>query len=418
MNFSSDAITMVNRAEARAKADFERIEETELITAERVLGALQQERIQSRHFAPTTGYGYDDIGRDALDRVFAHALQAESALVRPQLINGTHAIFTALAGLTEPGDVILSATGKPYDTLEEAIGIRGDAPQSLKRFGIRFEAVELTEAGKIRQEILREKITGLHPKIVYFQRSRGYAWRPSLHPEHDMAPVFEMVHAVSPDSIIMVDNCYGEFTTESEPLFYGADVMAGSLIKNPGGGLAPTGGYVAGREALIDRIAQRLTVPGIGREAGSYMGDYRLFFQGLFLAPHVVAQSLKGAALFGAMFELMGYDTLPASGAVRSDIIQSVRFRDPAKLIAFCRAVQAASPIESDVVPEPWEMPGYADPVIMAAGTFVQGATTELSADGPVTEPYAAYLQGALTYSHAKLAARLVYDSLAGGRGE
>lgn len=389
---------------------FRRVDAVEMANQQRVLEAFWQERVSARHFSPTTGYGYDDIGRDTLDRVFAHALMAQKALVRPQFVNGTHAIFTALAGLVEPGDRILSITGEPYDTLLEAIGVRGDAPNSLKRLGVAFRSVALTEKGRIDLDAL-EKHAGVPAKIIYAQRSRGYAWREAV-TMAQMKDVFARVKTLFPDAIILVDNCYGEFVEASEPTAQGADIIAGSLIKNPGGGLAPTGGYIAGREDLIDRIAQRMTVPGMGAEVGSYAGDYRLFYQGLFMAPHVTAQCVKGAALFARVFEQMNLLTMPLYDSIRSDIIQAVQFPDAESLVAFCRSIQKAAPVDSFVLPEPWDMPGYEDQVVMAAGAFVQGATTELSADGPIRAPYTAYLQGALTYSHARIAAMLAADEL------
>jgi len=410
MKISDKAREVVWNVERSLGDVFHHIDAVEAVTQQRVLGAFQDHSIAARHFTPTSGYGYDDIGRDTLDLVFAQALQAESALVRPQFVNGTHAIFTALAGLTEPGDHILSITGKPYDTLEEALGIRGNAPQSLARFGVTFEDIPLKN-NQIDIDAVRSKLLTCTPQIVYVQRSRGYAWRPSLHPA-DLAAIFQEVHHLSPASVIVVDNCYGEFTTVSEPTAVGANIIVGSLIKNPGGGIAPTGGYVAGDADLIDRIAQRLTVPGMGREVGSYAGDYRLFYQGLFLAPHVTAQCLKSAILFAGLFEFIGLETLPSVTDRRSDIIQSVRFATADDLIHFCQSIQAAAPVDSFAIPQPWDMPGYANQVIMAAGTFVQGATTELSADGPVVPPYTAYLQGALTFAHGRIAAMLAYDAL------
>ena len=411
MKISEQAREFVWNAEHQLDGVFQRIDSVESVTQMRVLDAFQNHGVAARHFAPTTGYGYDDIGRDTLDLVFADALQAEAALVRPQFVNGTHAIFTALAGLTEPGDAILSITGSPYDTLEEAIGIRGDAPQSLSRFGVTFEQIPLLEDGKIDLPAVLRRLQKQSYRIIYVQRSRGYGWRPSIDPR-ELEDVFAEIQKAAPDAVIVVDNCYGEFTTAIEPTAVGAHVIAGSLIKNPGGGLAPTGGYVAGKSECIERIAQRFTLPGMGREVGSYAGDYRLFYQGLFLAPHTVAQCLKSAALFACVFERLGYETLPASTDVRSDIIQSVRFQSAQELIAFCQCIQAAAPIDSFAVPQPWDMPGYAHQVIMAAGAFVQGATTELSADAPICEPYTAYLQGALTYSHGRIAAMLAYDAL------
>jgi cystathionine beta-lyase family protein involved in aluminum resistance len=411
MNQISDrARELVWSAEQSLEAPFRRADAIEMVNQQRVLEAFWKERVSARHFAPTNGYGYDDIGRDTLDRVFAHALQAESALVRPQLVNGTHAIFTALASLVEPGDAILSITGAPYDTLLEAIGTRGDAPNSLRRLGVSFSAVDLLPDGNVDLDAIK-KLDIKRVRVVLAQRSRGYAWREALSLDA-LERAFAEMKTLFPEAHILVDNCYGEFVESFEPAARGADLIAGSLIKNPGGGLAPTGGYIAGEKALVERAAQRLTVPGMGAEVGSYAGDYRLFYQGLFLAPHVTAQCVKGAALFARVFEQLGLETMPRGEAVRSDIIQAVRFADPDSLVAFCRSIQKAAPVDSFVSPEPWDMPGYEDQVVMAAGTFVQGATTELSADGPIRAPYTAYLQGSLTYAHARIAAMLACDAL------
>jgi len=417
MNVSAEALAAVNAAEASLRSVFARIDAVEEICAARVLNAFTTQGVASRHFAPSTGYGYDDAGRDTLERVFAAALQAEDALVRPQFTSGTHVIFTALSGLTEPGDAILSATGRPYDTLESAIGLTGNQPNSLRRMGVSFASVPLDRDGIIDLGSVLQAAKQIKPKILYVQRSRGYAWRDSLLPERDLEPLFRAVKAAGAEMAIVVDNCYGEFTGADEPTAFGADVIIGSLIKNPGGGLAPTGGYVAGKRELIERIAQRFTVPGMGREVGSYAGSYRPFYQGLFLAPHVTAQSLKSAALFARLFSTLGYDTMPAPNAVRSDIVQAIRFKSEEELVAFCKSVQAASPVDSFASPEPWDMPGYASKVIMAAGAFVQGSSIELSADAPIRAPYTAYVQGALTYSHGKLAALRVYDALRSGKG-
>ena len=401
-----DVLEMIRSAEQRLQPAFARLEDMALANEKRVLDAFRAEAVSPRHFAPTEGYGYDDLGRDALDRVFARALQTQDALVRPQIANGTHAIFLALSGLLEPGDVVFSATGRPYDTLETAVGLSGSEPNALSRFGIGFRMAALKETGEepFDQDAILRGITD-HPevKMLYVQRSRGYAWREAVSVEK-MGPLFQRVKAVRPDIIIAVDNCYGEFTEDREPSAAGADVMMGSLIKNCGGGIAPTGGYIAGQKDLIERVSYRLTVPGSGREVGSYAASYRPYFQGLFLAPHTVLQCLKTAMLFGEVFGKLGYEVMPAGNKLRADIVQSIRFREPGELIAFCKAVQHASPVDSDVTPEPWDMPGYTDPVIMAAGTFVQGATTELSADGPIRPPFAVYMQGSLTYEHGKLA--------------
>ncbi|MBR0081495.1 MAG: methionine gamma-lyase family protein [Clostridia bacterium] len=407
---------LIEETEASVSEQFCRIDRIALHCSRRVLGAFQSQGVGARHFAPTEGYGYDDIGRDTLDRVFADSLQVEDALVRPQIANGTHAIFLALCGVLEAGDTILSVTDMPYDTLQTAIGCNGDLPNSLKRMGVSLLTIPFQD-GKIDLPAVLDRLQAdASIRMVYVQRSRGYAWRNSVSIA-EMEACFKTVRSVRKDVIIFVDNCYGEFVEENEPTAVGADLMAGSLIKNCGGGIAPTGGYIAGNRDLIEQISFRQTTPGSGREVGSYAASYRPFYQGLFLAPHTVAQCMKSAVLFAALFERLGYESMPSPKALRSDIIQSVRFDTKDELIAFCRAVQSAAPIDSYVVPEPWEMPGYADPVIMAAGAFVQGATTELSADAPIREPYIGYMQGALTYEHARLAAEKIIAALWDGRG-
>jgi len=402
---------LIDKAEKKAASQFTRVEQIALHTSRRVLQAFWDNGVSARHFAPTEGYGYDDIGRDTLDRVFAASLQAEDALVRPQIANGTHAIFLALSGTLVPGDKILSVTGEPYDTLQTAIGLNGNASNSLTQMGITMECLPFAN-DQIDCDTMVKKLQG-DPSIrmVYAQRSRGYAWRNAVTIQA-LSECFATVRSVRKDVILFVDNCYGEFVEESEPTAVGADLIAGSLIKNCGGGIAPTGGYIAGRADLIEQVSFRLTTPGSGREVGSYAFSYRPYYQGLFLAPHTVCQCMKSALLFSALFEELGYESLPSVHALRSDIIQSVRFDTEAELIAFCKAVQSAAPIDSYVVPEPWAMPGYADPVIMAAGAFVQGATTELSADAPIRKPYIGYMQGALTYEHAFLAAEKICAAL------
>ncbi len=401
---------LIEQTEAELAPVFKRLEETELTCQRRVLDSFKEHRVAARHFNYSTGYGYDDEGRDTLDRIFADVMQAEAAIVVPQLSSGTHTIFTALAAVLRPGDTILFAAGRPYDTLLEAIGIEGSASGSLREFNIGFRQIELKEDGGIDIDALKTELRS-KPKMVYFQRSRGYAWRNSTLPEQ-MKPAFDVIKELSPESIIAVDNCYGEFTQKDEPTAFGADIIMGSLIKNPGGGIAHTGGYIAGRKDLIEMAANRVTVPGIGREAGCYPGGYLPYYQGIFLAPHVVCQALKTAALFAGVFEKLGMMSMPDSKAARSDIVQALRFREKEQLIEFCRIIQSVSPVDSFVAPEPWAMPGYADEVIMAAGTFIQGASIELTADAPIREPYTAYIQGGLTYSHGKLAAEAVLDSI------
>lgn len=409
LGISNEAYSYVKECENELTDVFKKIDDVEACGQARVLAAFQQEGVGLRHFAPTSGYGYDDIGRDALDRVFAAALEAEDALVRPQITSGTHAIFTALSGLLEPGDTMLSFTGKPYDTLEQAIGIEGNEYNSLARMGVKYSQIDLND-GHIDLDAAKK---ALFPevKVVYFQRSRGYSWRNALTPE-EMLPAFELVRKAAPNAFIVVDNCYGGFTRMHEPTYYGADVIIGSLIKNLGGGVAPTGGYIAGTKQAIERIEMKLTVPGMGREVGSYSGSYAPFYQGLFLAPHVTAQAVKSAVLFARVFEKTGMVSMPASTDERSDIVQSLRFNSADALISFCRSIQKAAPIDSFVRPEPSDMPGYASKVIMAAGTFVQGSSIELSADAPIVEPYTAYVQGSLTFAHGRIGVMYALDDL------
>lgn len=393
---------MIRNAEKELKTIFDEIDRNEEIRTRQILDAFREEGVSYRHFAPTTGYGYDDIGRDTLERIYARIFHTEAALMRPHVASGTAALSLTLSGLTRSGDSIVSATGMPYDTL---LGVIGDKthpqPGSLRENGIGFECVELKD-GRIDTEAVSKAITG-NTTLVIAQRSRGYAWRPSLMPE-DFRELAEMIHTRHPGVRLMVDNCYGEFVRKDEPTDYGADVCVGSLIKNPGGGIAPTGGYIVGKADAVDRIAYRLTAPGLGRELGSYAASYRPFYQGLFMAPHTVAQALKTAILAARIFERLGMETTPSSAEPRADIIQAIKMGSAERLIAFCRGIQAASPVDSMAAPEPWDMPGYDDPVVMAAGTFVAGASIELSCDGPIREPYTAYMQGGLTYSHGKIA--------------
>ena len=401
-HISAEALEQIEKSEQACQDIFRAMDQIGQYNQAKVLKAFQDEKIAARHFAGTTGYGYDDIGRDALDRVFARILGCEDALVRGQIASGTHAIALALFGLLLPGDELLSVTGKPYDTLEESIGIRGDAWGSLADYQVRYRQIELDAQGHMDLPEI-EKTISSNTKIVYIQRSRGYSWRDSFS-IRDIEKVVQIVKRNYPQVLVVVDNCYGEFTDRQEPTDVGADVIVGSLIKNPGGGLAPSGGYIAGKTACIEKIANRLTSPGIGREVGSYAAGYTSFFQGVFLAPHTTVQAMKGAALAAHVYEQAGFTVLPRFDAKRNDIIQAIRFETKEHLIAFCQAIQAASPVEGYVQPEPWDMPGYDAQVIMAAGTFVQGASIELSADAPIQAPYIAYMQGGLTYEHIRLA--------------
>ena len=396
---------LIRKAENDCSAVFHKLDENEFLHTERVLKAFSEHSVAVRHFSPTTGYGYDDIGRDTLEGIFASLFHAEAAIVRPHFVSGTHALTTALFGLLLPGDRLLSATGLPYDTMQEVIGLTSrDQVGTLMEMGVQYSHVEMTDDGYIDVEALKTALkNNPDTKVVLIQRSRGYAWRASLRPDQ-MKEAIDMIRDHNPDIYVMVDNCYGEFVCADEPTFYGADLCVGSLIKNAGGGLAPTGGYIVGTQKAIHRVEARLTAPGIGREEGSYAASYRPFYQGLFLAPHTVCQSLKTAVLAARVFELLGMKTTPSSVSERADIIQAIELGSADKMIAFCRGIQSASPVDSEAAPEPWDMPGYTSQVIMAAGTFVSGASVELSADGPIREPYAVYMQGGLTYAHGKYA--------------
>lgn len=368
----------------------------------KVLKAMQEERISDAHFTNTTGYGYGDIGRDALERVYARIFKAEDALVRPHIVSGTHAITLALCGNLRPGDTLLSITGKPYDTLLQVIGIEGENTGSLKDYGVSYKQVELKENGKIDiDEVVGTISEDKSIKMVEIQRSTGYGWRPSLLID-DIEEAIKAIKSVRSDVICFVDNCYGEFIDTKEPIEVGADLAAGSLIKNIGGGIAPTGGYVVGKKEYVEQAAYRLTAPGLGKECGSTLGVVRLMFQGLFMAPHITAEALKSAIYCSRVMELAGYEVCPAFTEKRSDIIQAIKFGNPKDLINFCKGIQKGSPIDSFVECEPWDMPGYSSQVIMAAGAFVQGSSIELSADAPIREPFIAYLQGGLTFDHAK----------------
>ncbi len=397
-----DIKALVSKAEARCADAFRRIDDIALDGTARVLDAFQNHRVAVQHFAPTTGYGYGDIGRDTLEAIFADLFGTEAAMVRPHIASGTHALSLCLFGLLLPGDELVYASGAPYDTLRGVIGMDGGAAGSLAEMGVGYRQVELDAQGVLDLAAIRAALTP-QTRVVAVQRSRGYSARRSITPA-EMAPLAAMLHAEFPRAVLMVDNCYGEFVEAKEPTHYGADLCVGSLIKNPGGGLAPTGGYIAGKRELVERIGYRLTAPSIGLEVGSYAASYQPFYQGLFLAPHVVAQAVKTATLAAAIFEELGMDTTPPANAPRTDIIQMLTLGTPQRLVAFCQGIQMASPVDSMALPEPWDMPGYQEQVIMAAGTFVSGASIELSADAPMRPPYAAYLQGGLTYSHGKLA--------------
>ncbi len=398
---SEDVIKIVDSAEKDIEEEIKKISSIREYNQYKVIKAMQDNRLSDTHFAGTTGYGYDDRGREVLDSVYASVFKAEDALVRHQIVAGTQAIALCMYGNLRPGDELLSVTGKPYDTLEEVIGIRGEGAGSLREFGITYSQLELLEDGGIDLEKLKEAIKA-KTRMVLIQRSRGYGWRPSIK-IGEIKRVIEKIKEIKEDVIVLVDNCYGEFTEEQEPVEAGADLAAGSLIKNPGGGLAPAGGYIAGKKAYVQNAACRLTTPGLGKKVGASLGNSRLMLQGLFLAPHVVAESLKGAVFCASLMKKLGFETSPQPNEMRSDIIQAVRFGNPESMIAFCQGIQKGSPVDAYVTPEPWDMPGYDCPVIMAAGAFVQGSSIELSADAPLKPPYTAYMQGGLVYEHVKL---------------
>ncbi len=390
---------------------FREAEEIAFYTTERVLNAFRAERISETHFAGSTGYGYGDRGRDTLDKLFARALESEDCLVRPQFISGTHTLTVALFGVLRPGDVMLAVTGKPYDTLDEVIGLAGNSGDgSLKDFGIGYRQLDLLGA-EIDYNGLEEELKNSEIKMVFVQKSKGYQSRPTMQAE-EIGKLADFVHKRRPEVIVMVDNCYGEFCERHEPTYFGADLMAGSLIKNPGGGIAPTGGYIAGRADLIEQCAYRLTSPGIGRESGCTLNILRELYQGLFMAPHTVLQAKKTAMYAAAMCEQLGCCVDPAPDGPRYDIIQTITMNTPERLLAFCKGIQAGSPVDSFVTPEAWDMPGYDAPVVMAAGAFVMGASIELSADGPMKPPYTAFMQGGLTFESGRLGIRRAFEEM------
>lgn len=409
--FSTEIRKIAKKASEYVAPAFKRIDEIAEINTAKVMAAFRNHRVDEGCFAGTTGYGYDDKGREVLDKIYADIFGAEAGLVRIGFVNGTHTITAALFSAVKPGDILLSATGVPYDTLQSVIGITGDYPGSLKYYGIDYKQVDLTEDGKPDYEAIRIAASDPRVKEVTVQRSRGYSSRDAFTVD-EIGEICRIVHEVNPSAAVVVDNCYGEFTDIKEPTDVGADLMAGSLIKNPGGGLAPTGGYIVGRADLVEAAAMRLTCPGIGSECGSTLGNNRLLFQGLFLAPHTVAQALKTSVFAAGVMEIMGYKSSPPALQPRSDIIQAIEFGTPEALCLFCRGIQSGAPVDSYVTPEPWAMPGYEDEVIMAAGAFIQGSSIELSADGPMREPYIAYLQGGLTYESGKLGVMMAAELL------
>ncbi len=402
MNIKDNLLKIAEKAEKELNEIFMDIDNTAFFNTSKVLSAFKTHRVTDAHFAGTTGYGYNDMGRDTLDKVYAAVFAAEAALVRTGFVSGTHAIAAALFAILNPGDTLLSLVGMPYDTIQTVIGVSGNEHGSLKHYGINFDFVDIDSSGRADLAEIKAKLSKLRPAAVLIQRSKGYSSRETLNIA-EIESLCELVKKISPNTVVFVDNCYGEFTEEREPTEVGADIMAGSLIKNPGGGLATTGGYIVGKEELITKAGSRLTAPGIGAEGGASLGQNRLFYQGFFMAPHTTAQALKTAHLAAAIAEKTGFKTHPGSQSKRSDIIQCIELGAPDKIIKFCKGIQSGSPVDSFISPVPYLMPGYEDEVIMAAGTFIQGASIELSADAPMREPYSVFLQGALTYEAGKL---------------
>ncbi len=408
MNIDSKVLSIINNAENKLQDFYKELENTAFLNQKKVLEAFQNNNVALRHFSGTSGYGYDDIGRDTLCKVFADIFHSEAAIVSPLIASGTHALTLALFGILRPNDKMLAISGSPYDTLLSVIN--GKNIGSLKDFGVKYEEISLKN-NNFDFEAIEKSIKCEIPKLIFIGRSRGYEWRDALSVEK-IGKAIDFIKNIDKNIVVMVDNCYGEFMDIFEPTDVNADMMVGSLIKNPGGGLAPTGGYIAGKESVIEQVAFRLTSPSIGMEIGSYTGGYRQFYQGIFLAPHTTMNATKGSALFAQVFSDLGYEVCPEPTAKCNDTVRSIKFNTKDELISFIQSIQKASPIDSNVLPMPWAMPGYDDEVIMAAGTFVAGASIELSADSPIKEPYIAYVQGGLTYEHVKLAVIMCVQEL------
>ncbi len=400
----------IKKIEKTIEKQLQLADDTAYVNQKKVLAAFHNQRVSDHHFNPSTGYGYDDDGRDTLERVYADVFRAEAALVRPQIISGTHAITISLFGILRPGDELLYLTGKPYDTLDSIVSGGEKDTGSLKDFGISYQHIELTSDNKIDWQAAKKAITE-KTKMIAIQRSRGYDTRPSFTIE-EIEEMIASIRRIKPEAIVFVDNCYGEFVETREPIEAGADLIAGSLIKNPGGGLAKIGGYIAGKTELVEKCGYRMTSPGIGGEAGASLNALPDMYQGFFMAPHIVSQALKGAVFTSALLEQAGMETTPHWSDKRTDLIQSVSFQTAKQMIAFCQTIQASSPVNAQFKPEPAYMPGYEDDVIMAAGTFVQGSSIELTADGPIRPPYTAFVQGGLTYEHVKIAVLNSVDEL------
>ena len=409
LGISSEVYDFGKKIEDSLKERFEKFDQTAEYNQMKVIHAMQKNRVSEACFGTSSGYGYNDLGREILEQVYADTFHTEACLVRPQITCGTHALAIALFGNLRPGDELLSPVGKPYDTLEEVIGIR-QSNGSLAEYGVKYRQVDLLSDGTFDYENIKKAINE-KTRLVTIQRSKGYQTRPSFSVKQ-IGELISFVKKIKPDMICMVDNCYGEFIEEIEPSDVGADMTVGSLIKNPGGGLAPIGGYICGTAACIEQCAYRLSAPGLGQEVGASLGVLPSFYQGFFLAPTVAAGALKGAIFAANVFEKLGYDVIPNGTEPRYDIIQAVTLKKPEALIAFCQGIQAAAPVDSYVTPEPWDMPGYDSQVIMAAGAFIQGSSIELSADGPLKEPYAVYFQGGLTWYHAKYGIMMALEKL------
>ena len=408
-NIDTRILEAAEKAMKLCRDKFDEIEDIQEYNQQKMIKAFQEAGIRESHLVGSTGYGYDDYGRDALDRVYAYVFDAEDALVRHNFVSGTHALTVALFGMLRPNDTMLSVTGMPYDTIRSAIGIEGNYPGSMIDFGINFEMVDLKEDGTVDYEAIENRLMLDKPKMVYIQRSRGYSTRPSL-TYREIKKICDISKKVSPKSIIMLDNCYGEFVEKIQPMSVGVDIMAGSLIKNAGGGIAPTGGYIAGKRELVEMCAYRLTTPGTGKEIGATLGNNRELFMGAYHAPHVSCEALKTAVFASALFEILGYETTPSYNENRGDIIQLIMLGDTEKLCRFCEGIQSGSAVDSFVKPEPSDMPGYESKVIMAAGAFTLGSSIELSADAPLREPYAVWMQGGLNFHSGKLGVMLAAD--------
>ncbi len=403
LEFSQALMALSKETEEKLFPIFQKIDERAFLNQKKVLEAFREEKVSTECFNPTTGYGYDDMGREVLDRIFARVFEAEAAFVRHSILSGTHALTIGLFGLLRPGDTMLAVTGTPYDTLRSVIGIEGESGAgSLKDFGIHYEEINLTDSSQLDEKAILDRLAKGDVKIVYLQKSPGYSTRRPLG-NHVVKRAVELVKEANSSAFVVVDNCYAEFCEEHEPCYYGADLCIGSLIKNPGGGMAESGGYLAGTKKAVDLCAARWSCPGIGLEIGASLGNTKAMFKGIFYAPHTVAQALKTAVFSAALFEKMGYVCIPKTDEARFDIVQQISLQSGEKVEAFCRGLQSASPVDSYVTPIPWAMPGYQDPVIMAAGAFTQGSSIELSADAPMRSPFTVYMQGGLTWESAKL---------------